>query len=258
MHTGVEIMHLPTVTSTNDAVAQRFDALGPRRPIAVRADEQTAGRGRRGRTWHSPPGNFYLSLGWPCAEPPHVYTAAPVLAALALRDTIVALAPDAVHARVDAALKIKWPNDLLAGDAKLAGILCEQPAPDRLIIGIGVNLTLAGLPPREPPALSSTCTTTLGLSLEPLVLACPLVEALARALADLERDAERALQTARERSAGCLAWIGRRVTLSHSGAPDRASVGVVAGLDESLRLLIHNEGDDRPRSVSSGELLRLD
>jgi BirA family transcriptional regulator, biotin operon repressor / biotin---[acetyl-CoA-carboxylase] ligase len=99
----------------------------------LRAEQQTGGRGRMGRGWASPPGNLYASTI--VRLQPHD-PAAPTLAlvaAVALVDVVRAYAPCV-------AVVIKWPNDLLIGGAKLAGILLER-AGDAVVVGIGVNLS---------------------------------------------------------------------------------------------------------------------
>ena len=107
-------------------------ANGAAEGLWLRADRQTGGRGRQGRVWQSPPGNFYgstlvrLRSGDPAAA-----TLALVVA-VALDEAVGVYAPGAD-------LAIKWPNDLLLGGAKLAGILLER-AGDAVVIGVGVNL----------------------------------------------------------------------------------------------------------------------
>ena len=112
------------------------------------ADRQVSGRGRQGRSWHDGHGNFMGSTivrtqpGQPAA---HTLS---LLAAVALFDTIHALLPT-LHRLV-----LKWPNDLLIGDAKLSGILLEAER-DAVVIGIGVNLVSApDLPDRKSAALT--------------------------------------------------------------------------------------------------------
>jgi BirA family biotin operon repressor/biotin-[acetyl-CoA-carboxylase] ligase len=129
---------LDTVTSTNDVVRGRLEQDAPH-GTAVTARAQTAGRGRHGRVWHSPPdASLYLSIG---LRQPGIATwlpLVPLVAADAVAEAVAALAG------VDAG--IKWPNDLLVGDRKLSGILCEALARDgrihAAVVGIGVNLTL--------------------------------------------------------------------------------------------------------------------
>jgi BirA family biotin operon repressor/biotin-[acetyl-CoA-carboxylase] ligase len=112
------------------------------------ADRQTAGRGRLGRGWNDGQGNFmgstvvHLKIGDPSAA-----TLA-LVAGVALARTVAALAPDA-------RAQIKWPNDLLVGGAKCAGILMERTG-NSVVIGIGVNLVAAPDLPDRPTATLST------------------------------------------------------------------------------------------------------
>ncbi|HEX9857902.1 MAG TPA: biotin--[acetyl-CoA-carboxylase] ligase, partial [Paracoccaceae bacterium] len=115
---GVGRHILGTVDSTN-AFAARL-APGLTGPAWVLAGEQTAGRGRRGRAWSSPRGNFHASLVMQPTEPPEVVALRSFAAALALRDTCVALTG------LPQAFALKWPNDVLLNGGKLAGILLES------------------------------------------------------------------------------------------------------------------------------------
>src|SRR5690242_17534691 len=95
------------------------------------ADEQTAGRGRRGRSWVAPPGSavlFSLSLR-PQIAPDR-------LAAFSL------VAAEAVCAAAGPEVAVRWPNDVLAGGRKLAGVLCELRE-GQLVVGVGINANLA-------------------------------------------------------------------------------------------------------------------
>lgn len=126
------------VTSTNDlarAAAERGEPEG----LWILADLQTAGRGRQGRSWRSPPGNFHGSLLLRPERPLADCASLSLVAALAVAEAIEALSGGRVRPRV------KWPNDVLVGRAKLAGILPEAIAgPDgscaALVLGIGVDL----------------------------------------------------------------------------------------------------------------------
>lgn len=128
---------LDAVTSTQDEVRARLVGKGKERltpPFWVSAKEQMEGRGRRGRVWVSKRGNFYASLALPL---PANQADAPkfgFICVLALFDALSALGVDG--------LSIKWPNDLLLGEEKIAGILLEREG-DWLILGMGVNLTHA-------------------------------------------------------------------------------------------------------------------
>lgn len=124
------VIELAETGSTNDWIAAHAVDLPDGQ--WVRADRQTAGRGRRARAWVSEPGNLYASM---LARPRAGEGPAPQLsfvAAVALHDALSGwVAPER--------LTIKWPNDLLLGGVKCAGILLEGEGADT-IIGIGVNL----------------------------------------------------------------------------------------------------------------------
>lgn len=125
------------IASTSDE-AKRLAAEGAPAGTLVWARVQTAGRGRQGRAWISPAGNFYASLVLRPAVA--VATAAQLgfVAALAVADACLAFAPGA-------AISLKWPNDVLLHGRKLAGLLLESQsrgdgALDWLVLGVGVNL----------------------------------------------------------------------------------------------------------------------
>lgn len=136
---GWRLVALPEVDSTNEELRRRA-ATDPAEGLAVMAAVQTAGRGRRGRVWASPPGNLYLSVrldqGPTLAETAQLS----FVAAVALGDALAEAAP---HVPV----RFKWPNDLLIGGAKVSGILLETDGP-AVIVGIGVNVAWAP-PPGE-------------------------------------------------------------------------------------------------------------
>jgi BirA family biotin operon repressor/biotin-[acetyl-CoA-carboxylase] ligase len=115
--------------STNDDLAA-LASEGVPEGLWLRAERQTGGRGRQGRTWVSPTGNLYAStlVRLRGGDPP-----APTLALAA------AVALHEVASAYHGGVGIKWPNDLLAGSAKLAGILLEREG-DAVVAGFGVNL----------------------------------------------------------------------------------------------------------------------
>ena len=172
----------PTTGSTNaDATAKARD--GAPEGYIVTADTQTAGRGRLDRQWESPPraGIAVSVLLRPGvagelgpAVPPSGYATLPLLAGVALAESVRRLGD------VDATLK--WPNDLLIGDRKCAGILAETvpgDGPPAVVIGIGLNVTL-----REAE-LPRPDVTSLRLAGSDCVDRDPLLRALLRSLADL-------------------------------------------------------------------------
>jgi BirA family biotin operon repressor/biotin-[acetyl-CoA-carboxylase] ligase len=117
--------------STNDDVAA-LAREGAEEGLWLRAERQSGGRGRQGREWRSPEGNLYAStlVRLRPGDPPAPSLA--LVAAVALYEVAAAFAPGA-------AMAIKWPNDLLAGGAKLSGILLEREG-EAVVVGFGVNL----------------------------------------------------------------------------------------------------------------------
>lgn len=116
-----------------------LEALRHDPPAWILARRQTAARGRRGRVWAMPPGNFAASLALRPGMPPAGAALFSFVAALALHDVLVTL--------TDRDLALKWPNDVLLEGGKVAGILLESSGTggqlDRLVVGIGVNTVAA-------------------------------------------------------------------------------------------------------------------
>ena len=157
--------------STNDDLAALARAGAPE-GTWLRAEAQTGGRGRQGRAWRSPPGNLYAStlVRLRPGDPPAPTLA--LVAAVALHEAASLYAPAG-------ALRIKWPNDLLAGAAKLAGILLEREG-EAVVIGFGVNLA------HHPDDIERPATSLAALSgtaPDPQPFAELLAETLARWLA---------------------------------------------------------------------------
>ncbi|WP_376090675.1 biotin--[acetyl-CoA-carboxylase] ligase [Roseomonas sp. CCTCC AB2023176] len=140
------------VPSTSDLL-RRLATAGEPEGLALLARRQTAGRGTSGRRWASPRGNLHLSVLLRPSEPARTLPEWSLLAALAVHD---ALSP---HVPGPAALQLKWPNDLLLGGAKIAGLLLEAEARgdgrlDWICLGVGANLASApDLPDRPTAAL---------------------------------------------------------------------------------------------------------
>jgi BirA family transcriptional regulator, biotin operon repressor / biotin---[acetyl-CoA-carboxylase] ligase len=130
-----------TVGSTNDE-AKRLAHAGAEEGTLVWALEQTAGRGRRGRAWASPPGNLYASLILRPRCPVDQAAQLGFIAALAIGDTL-----GSICKRLEG-LSYKWPNDVLLRGRKVAGILLESElgagaAPEFVVVGVGINLVLS-------------------------------------------------------------------------------------------------------------------
>jgi BirA family transcriptional regulator, biotin operon repressor / biotin---[acetyl-CoA-carboxylase] ligase len=148
------------IGSTNDRAREALREPGGD-GLAVVADLQTAGRGRRGRTWTSPAGaNLLLSVAFRPAVPPHLAGLLGIAAALAARDGCARFAPDA-------GLAIRWPNDVVDRDGrKVAGLLVETALEgERLVeavVGIGINVNW--LLSEMPPEIAGRATSLLALS----------------------------------------------------------------------------------------------
>ncbi|MDE2403892.1 MAG: biotin--[acetyl-CoA-carboxylase] ligase [Sphingomonadales bacterium] len=201
------------------------------------ADRQTAGRGRLGRDWSDGAGNFMGSTVVHCGplEPPP-----PSLALVAGLAVQAAVAP---HVTAPAVALLKWPNDVMIGRAKLAGILLEM-VHGVVVVGIGVNLAQApGVAGRETVALSR---------FGPPPSRDHFAAVLARCLAE---------ELARWRQYGLAATVSRWLAAAHPpgtpltvSAPDEGAIsGRFAGLDESgaLRLSL---ADGTTRTIHAGEV----
>ncbi len=127
---GFHVIHYDSIGSTNDE-AFRLAREGASHGTVVTARTQTAGRGRTGRGWQSPPGNLYLSVLLRLSLPSARVAEVSFVAALAVAETVDAFVPRRV--------RLKWPNDVLVDGAKIAGILIEQ-ADGVAVLGIGVNV----------------------------------------------------------------------------------------------------------------------
>lgn len=209
--------------------------------LVVVADHQRAGRGRRGRTWTAPAGTSLLVsilLAPPArADDAHLLTMA---AALALRSAVSEVA------RVDAALK--WPNDLVVGDRKLAGLLAEADAHAgtvrHVVVGIGCNVGWVNFPPELADSATS-CAREAGREVDRAALLAALLRALAArldALDEVPRDYRSSLST-----------IGRAVRVE---LVDDAVEGVATDVDASGRLVVQ-PAHGHPVVVAVGDVVHL-
>jgi BirA family biotin operon repressor/biotin-[acetyl-CoA-carboxylase] ligase len=217
---GTPRLHLRETDSTNDR-ARALALRGAPHGTLVTAGAQTAGRGRQGRTWTAPAGRALLmSLvlrGWP--------PLLPLAAAVAVADVAGAGGAD---------ITIKWPNDVLLGRGKLAGILVEaRPQDGWAVLGIGMNVAV-----RRDDLPEELRERAAVLALEPAAIE-PTLAALLDALdARLALGPPALLDAFRARDA----LLGRRVRWQRGE-------GTAAGVDEAGRLLV-----DRP----DGEQVALD
>ncbi|HYE14928.1 MAG TPA: biotin--[acetyl-CoA-carboxylase] ligase [Pyrinomonadaceae bacterium] len=240
------VMRFESLPSTNTEAARQA-ALGAPEGLCVVAREQTAGRGRQGRSWASPKGaGLYVSVvlrprmdakDWPLIT---------LAAALAVREAVKEVCA------LDA--DIKWPNDLLAGGRKLCGILAETvetPGGRAVVLGVGVNLDDRAF----PSELNETATSVAGEAGQPCD-ADELLGALTRSLArwheTLQREGGPARVVAEWESHSSFAR-GRRVRVS---LPGETFEGVTRGLEPDGALRVETDGRSL-RRVRAGDVLAL-
>ena len=240
------VLFFNTTASTNDValeLAQGDAAEG----VVVLADQQSAGRGRRGRVWHSPPGSG-LSVSI-VLEPSRARTEPERAVGLLTLTAGVALA-EAVEAATALRADIKWPNDLLVGRRKLAGILAESAGGDaRIVLGYGLNVSTRALPP-EVDARATSLESELGRAVDRAVLCVETLASIARRYRDLlDGRFDAILDAWRSRSPSSR---GARVEWH---APNGARVGVTEGIDDRGALLVRV--GDRVERIVGGELTWL-
>lgn len=206
--------------------------LNPEVPTWIVAEEQTGGRGRRGRPWISPKGNFYGTLALRPAGAAQDVALRSFVAALALREACLSLTG------LSDAFRLKWPNDVLLNGGKLAGILLESSGTGgqvtQLAIGIGVNLI--GAPPPETvepgavPPVSLLSET--GLRVTPKAFLAALAPAFAHWEARLCAEG---FAPIRAEWLAHAARLGEQITARTGSQTQR---GIFAGLDESGALIL--------------------
>jgi BirA family biotin operon repressor/biotin-[acetyl-CoA-carboxylase] ligase len=234
------VQRFDRIDSTSDE-AKRCAGDGAEEGTLIWALEQSAGRGRRGRAWLSPRGNLYCSL---VLRPRSAAAEAAQLgfaAALAVAEACARFLPG------DADIRCKWPNDVLLGGAKVAGILLESRADaerglDWLVLGIGINLAVHP----EGTDYPATSLAAAGATVTPEVLLPILAE---RLLAWYDRWRQQGFAPLRE------AWLARAFGL---GGPIRVRLaaaelgGRFVGLDEQGLLLL--DGAEGRQRIAAAEI----
>jgi BirA family biotin operon repressor/biotin-[acetyl-CoA-carboxylase] ligase len=239
------------VPSTNAAL-QRLARDGAPAGTVLLADEQTAARGRRGQPWFSPPGvNVYLSVLLRPDAPPRGLPLLAFVGSLAVADAVRAegLTP-----------AVKWPNDVLVGGRKVAGVLSEAATTagrtDWVILGVGVNLNVPAEALRAALGDAGRAASSLGVAagreIDRNAFAATLIEALDRRVRTWVDGGPEAVVAA-WRDLDIL--TGRRVEVRGDGA---AFEGRVLGLDAEGHLLVRESLTAPPRRVVDGEVRRLE
>ena len=241
---GLRLQYVPSLPSTNTALKAMAAEGAPEGTVLI-AGEQTAGRGRMGRSFYSPPGSgLYLSLllrpQLPAAEAVRLTACAAVAVA------------EAVEALSGLETQIKWVNDVLIGGKKICGILTEGSLDiesGRLswaVVGIGVN---TAVPVGDfPPELRDTAGAVFGAE-RPPALRCRLAAGILDRLADYcARPADPAVFEAyRSRSL----VLGREITVHSPGKEPEAALAL--DLDSDFGLLVRL-ADGSVRQLGSGEV----
>ena len=224
---GTPRAHFRTVDSTNEQ-AKALALDGAPHGTLVTADEQTAGRGRQGRVWTSPPrSSLLMSLLLRELDERHVLL--PLAAAVAVCEALEPLE-----------CRVKWPNDVWIDGRKLAGILLEgRPQDGWAVLGIGLNVNLQ--PEDLPEELRETATSIAAAAGEPRDLEDQLAALLRSLDGWIGASQEPVLAAWRRRDA----IIGRQV--SWDGGEGRA-----AGIDDSGALLV--ETLDGLQELNAGEI----
>jgi BirA family biotin operon repressor/biotin-[acetyl-CoA-carboxylase] ligase len=237
---GRPLSVVEVTTSTNDD-AKLAARSGATEGAAFIADAQTSGRGRLGRSWHSPPGeNLYAS--WvlrptlsPASVPPLT-----LAVGLAVADVLEERLPSS-------SVRIKWPNDVLVDGRKVAGVLLEAqmmgPSIENVVIGVGINVRSRVFPPEladRATSLALAGATNLSRG-ELFVMLCA---ALSRRIEVLEKDG----------LARLVHEISSRDALAGRGVEIVVIAGTAAGIDESGMLRVRF-ADGRERSCAAGEVL---
>lgn len=241
---GFTLHHVDCLGSTNDE-AFKIASEGAPSGTVVMAERQQSGRGRLGRHWLSPPGNFYASIVLRPDCSLAASTGLSLLTGVALGDTLVELGPRGLD------LALKWPNDVLIGGAKVAGILLENAGgdggrPDFVVVGTGVNIRSF---PTDNMTYTATSLDEAGFNpLSPLDLLSAYAHRLDIWLDRWTRDG---FAVVRE------AWRDRAFRL---GKPVRLRLvreeidGVFVDLTEGGALVIE-QADGRRREVAAGDVV---
>ena len=230
---GVEVRVVERCGSTNDLLLKKI----PETPVLIAAEEQTAGRGRRGRRWHSAPGAAVIfSLGRRINRPARELPALSLVAGVAATRALRALGAEKAA--------LKWPNDLVIDGAKLGGILVESRNTNYAVIGIGINC-------RRMPGLEAKvrrAVAYLGDSISRNEVIRRIALALLEALDEFEKHGLDALRAEWE---AMDAHAGQRLRVRL--ADGRTLSGIAAGLGTDGALQIQTR--QGIRAVTSGRVV---
>ena len=238
---GYALREWTEIDSTNEE-ARRLAAAGERGPVWLRADRQTAGRGRRGRAWESPAGNLAATLLIVPGKPASECAQLSFVTAIAAADAASGFA-------ANAEIKVKWPNDVLANGRKLAGILLESAsggdgALTFLAIGIGMNIA------HFPPDMEFPATSLAGLGVSVPSPSAALAQFAAHFAKWYEVWMTNGFSPIQDAWLARAAGLGSRIRarLTHE-----ETSGVFEGIDNTGALILR-EAQGRTRTIAAGEV----
>ena len=230
---GRKIYTFETLDSTSNC-ARAIAACGAAEGSVVIAEEQTEGRGRRGRQWHSDPGrNLMFSLILRPDVPPEKMNLIPLYAAVALAE--------AIQKETDLKVDCKWPNDLLIRGKKIGGILLEgaltRNTIEYLIMGIGLNVNQEEFPPELSP-IATSLKIEAGKELDRVGLFHTLLRTLEERYHSLSALVPESLVSA---------WLSRSPMLNKPVSvlqDGRQMTGIMTGLSKEGGMILSVDGTD--------------
>lgn len=235
-------------TDSTNVKAKEMAHQGAQEGTVVVADTQTRGRGRRGRTWFSPSGrNIYASI---VLRPSLAPSQAPQITLM----TAVAMA-GTISASTGSDAKIKWPNDILMGGKKIAGILTEisteMDVVDFVVVGVGINVNVEKEEmPDEIQEIATSMAVESGRSFARDELLCRLLQNFEAGYKELiTRGPAAIMQQWREMTD----ILGQRVRVD---MVNRKHVGIVQGVDDDGVLILKDDKGEAHR-IFSGDVTKL-
>jgi len=238
----IQAIHIEdSITSTNDILSNEIKS-NPQKIIALFAEEQTEGRGRLGRPWISPKNkNIYFSLSWHFNKPVSELSGLSLAVGIALIYALKKITPFEKT-------KIKWPNDILFNDKKLAGILIEtvpRKTSCSVIIGIGLNVNLQSDETKKIDQPWTSLSQITHTQHDRNLIAASLLNALCDVLPEFEKNG---LLNFMDDWKKHDALFGKHC--DNTGAQKKS--GIVVGINLSGELLLKT--DNKIEAVSAGEI----
>lgn len=251
---GHRVDGLARIGSTN-AEALRRARAGERGPLWLATADQMAGRGRRGRDWQSPPGNLAASFLEIMRLPPAAAATLGFVAGIASRRALAQMSAAALSDTGRGAepgsrpqFELKWPNDVLAGGAKIAGILleCETAGSDAVAVAVGIGVNVVAAPSDVPYPATSLAAIGVAASAE------AVFAALGETWADALRvwDHGRGFAEIRQEWLAHAAGLGHEILVVTDGI---AHAGMFETIDADGRLVLTTAGGART-TISAGDV----